>query len=188
VNTVLNVVGIALQAAGVLLAAWGTLRTWRDFGPEEGITEPIRRRLRAARRRLGAWLDGVARCVFRRRGRGVVAHAGVAQGLAMVSGHARVRKGYGVLAKGTGVSAALQQLDDRTRELMELVNDRSDELEDGLTALRKELQESSKHLEDADAALAKVAQRVATDGIRIGMFGLVLVGIGLLLQGMAVVV
>jgi hypothetical protein len=184
--TLLNVLGVGLEAVGVGLAALGTWQTWKDWGPEgEGITDPvvipIRRAASAAQARLRA---AIRRLLHRPATHVAITGSAFGVGAAM-NARIRARKQFGVFHDDIDLRQAVKQLDDRTRELMDRVNDRRDELEDALEAVRNELKQAQAELAVALETVRQQTRRVATGGVRLGMLGLAIVAGGLLLQGAA---
>jgi hypothetical protein len=177
---VLNIVGVTLEAVGLVIAALGGWQTWRDFAPtDEGLWDPAVGTFRRVLKRVVEFTErGIRRLLGKPKA--IELHAGVVRGSALVSGNLTVRKGYGPLTANT--AEALRQLDDRTREILKKVYDERDAVDQRLRDLRSELEEVSKRLDEPVDTMGAQTRRVAIGGIRLQLVGLAFVGVGLVFQ------
>jgi hypothetical protein len=174
-------IGTTVEVVGLFVALAGLLRTWRDFAPKgEPIYGRELRLLQALGRRLRTALAEIRRRVTRSpRGRHIALEAAIS-GTGELN--VTVRRGYGPLLSDLSAAEAMAVLDQRTRELMDRIEDASGAArEEGARAAAAERLLEKRVAEVASSAASNI-QRVATEGLRIELFGLALVAIGLVLQ------
>ena len=172
-------VGGALRILGVLVSAVGLMRTWRDFPPGERFLEPLigppLRRARRALSRLG-------RAFARWRGKGipmeVEGSAASAFGAAFA---ADALIGYGPLPPQPP-EASIAALDVRTREISTRLTNAAQKLETSISVLRDAAAKREAEVTDRLHELERRDVRIATGGIRIAALGLLMIGVGELLQ------
>jgi hypothetical protein len=175
----LNILGAFVQVIGVSVALIGAWRSWQRFG-DEGLADPVMLPIRRAARRVWVGLERVARRLLRRPVH-KEAHAGVAMGLG-VALNARGRKQFRVLPGDLDPTAAIGELDERTRELMDRANDLRDQLADETALIRQEAAGIADRLSQTRQELEARDRAIARDGIRLQFVGLALVLAGFVLQ------
>lgn len=161
--TILGGLAIVLQGLGLALTAVGLRFTWREFHePDERFRDPF---IRAAKR-----LDP-------RRGRTV--HAELADGLGMAM-DASVQVVFGPLPDHD--RAAIDKLADRIQRVRR-------NLETTATDIRRDVGQVTRRVEGLEGHVAteverldRADRRVATDGLRLESFGLVIIAAGTLAQ------
>jgi lipid II:glycine glycyltransferase (peptidoglycan interpeptide bridge formation enzyme) len=94
---------------------------------------------------------------------------------------ARGRKQFRELPASVPLQEALEELDQRTRELMEGVNDVRDALEDEVEKRQATEAQLRTDLDSAVQRLDEQDRRVAVGGIRLEALGVFLVALGLVL-------
>lgn len=166
----LTAIGVALQVIGLAVTGVGISRTWSQFGDEpfwEFIADPARKTWR--------WIQ----TKVLRRHKTATGEAHIVMPAPSIS--ARGRVGWGGLPDE--VSDAISELDRRTRQLLERVQDAQEGLVDGLMALRSELDWVRKEVTEEVETLRDSDRQVATGGIRLEALGLFLIALGVVLQG-----
>jgi hypothetical protein len=180
--TVLTLLGITFQITGMGFAAVGYIETWRAFGPPGvPITDHWLERPRRAWRRV----KGV---IYRVLGRheNAVASAERAEGaFAAIDAHGRGRRGFPQLRKRMPAREAIPQLDERTRELVTMLNQAETQLYDRLDEVTRKINALETRVGTEVERLAGRDEQVATGGLYRQMDGLMLIGIGLVFQTLA---
>ncbi len=173
---------ISLQMVGVVTAAIGLRRTWAEFHlPGETFYDPAVGRGRRLAASVRAASARVLRAVFRRP-EGAEAHTGEGAVGAAAALAGRGRAGWLSLSP---VISSLSELDRRTRELLDRVQDVQDELGDESAARAAADAATTAKITDVAARLDMQSRRVATGGIRLEALGLFCVALGLLCQLLA---
>lgn len=173
----LNGLGAVFQIVGVVATGVGLRRTWREFGPEdEGWWDPIVLRARSGWRQAATFFRGV----FRPSRSVDLQVDDLAQGHEATS--LKERQRFRVLPENVDVRAALSELDERTRRVMEKTNDLQDRVDDESDRLDGELQAVKERLNTAVAQMEEQDRRIAAGGARVEGLGLFLIALGLLFQ------
>jgi hypothetical protein len=175
-----DTIGGSLQILGVIVTAWGALRAWREFAPDESVLEPIIKWTRDTSAALVAVSSRLWRRLRGRRAGQVVGASVAITGAGSVS--ARGRVGYGPLPDDIELPEALRRLDERTRGLMDRVEDVRERLEDSDKAILAEVAEVRARLESHVVRLDVQGRRAATGGVRVALVGAVLIVLGLGIQ------
>jgi hypothetical protein len=176
VDVWLSFAGIVCQILGVTLTVVGLRQTWASHGT--GPFPPFEW-ARRRRDRFVAWFN---RMVLRRHQGVVVNLRGTS--LAVASLRARARIGFGPLPPGTA-KAQIAVLSQRMTDLSNSAFNKIDGLEDAVDEVRTELRGIDKKLDATAAHLEAQDHSVAVGGIVTESVGLVLIAVGLTLQGFA---
>lgn len=168
--------GVVLQVVGLCATGWGARRTWRDFGMA-GFWAPLSDAVVGPRR----WLGMTCRRLFRRP-RSATVVAGSASASVAVSGKGRGRSGFRVMPRAQDVAESIAELDQRTRDLLERLQRASEVFQDWLSSTAAEVSALRGELSHKIATLEQSDRRIATAGIRIEVMGMVLIGLGVVVQ------
>lgn len=167
----LAAIGVVFQVVGVAMAGLGARRTWQEFG-----TEPFWEFIAAPSHRAWQWVKS------RLRRRPVTVHGVGATIAAKASVTGRGRVGFRIIPRDLSVEDSIAELDQRTRRVLDQLQDATDRLDDeitrlrdGLDSLREEARGQVEELRDSD-------RRVATSGIRLEAVGLLFVALGVMIQ------
>jgi hypothetical protein len=179
--TLLNLAGISFQIVGLVVTAYGLAKTWRNYKPEGvGFLDPPVRWRRDTFRRIASL---VSRFSWRGRRRSVTfeGHAGAVSSTSASLGRGRV--GFPPLPRSA--KAAIAELDERTRKLMDLVSDTLQRCDEESDRARLEIVALGTRLEQDIARLEQHGIGVAIGGIRTAATGLCFVALGVVFQGLA---
>jgi len=178
----LTVAAVGLQGVGVLAAGIGLRQTWAEFhAPSETFYGPPMERIRRWVATVRAASSRFLRAILRLPDHREVHTGDGAVGLAAAF-VARGRAGWPPVPKAT---ESIPELDRRTRELLERVQDVKDGLSDEVANRAAAEQAISVRLDEAWTRLDAQTRRVATGGIRLEAFGLFCVVLGLFCQLLA---
>lgn len=184
----MSVLGMSIEGLGIILAIAGVASTWREFSDEgiildSDIVQNLRLRTRAIVRGAGS--------LFRRlRGYppnvivGSSHGSSVARATLSGEGHA----GYAPLDPALDTRSALAALDSRTRELGTMLAAETGKRVEEDDSLRSEIDELGTRVDRSVDELGQKDQRIAVGGLRSALVGLILVLIGLGVQGVGVVI
>lgn len=173
--------GVVLQVAGLVLAGIGLADTWRQFGPGEPFLAPVWRLLAQVRAGILRARSELYRRI-RRRPRDTVVGVGAAQ-LRIATFRARARVQFGRLAKHDA-PAAIGELDQRTKILMDAIADLQERVADDADASSARLGAIDARLSSEVARLESVDREIAVGGVRLEALGLVIVAGGTMLQAL----
>jgi hypothetical protein len=186
---ILSTAGTLLQLIGVAIAAWGLRKTWTENAPEgEQFWAPVIGAARAVARGVNARLHSARLRIGTLFGRHptTIARAGAAFGSGMaLNATLRVGKQFGTLPKTMGTRHAIDELDERTRELMDRVNDVRDAAADEHMRASSEETELATRIGSVTNSLNQRVTHIAVGGMRLESLGLFMVAFGLLLQALA---
>jgi hypothetical protein len=182
----LQVVGIAIQSVGILLAGWGFLETYREHDPDgrgfwSFYVAP------AAERGLGA-LQRTAMLARRLLRRPRPVRVAVGSASLSLSGTLRARGLVGFTPlDASDLSAAVQELERRINDVNSRMGRETGRLDDELDAERQAREDLAAALEATAQELRQRDARVATGGLRKAVTGLLLNAGGLLLIAIGIV-
>jgi hypothetical protein len=178
---------MAVEFVGIIVTAYGLIRTWREFTGEAlfgdaAIVTAARARARRALGTAGDFLRrlrGYPPTVTVTRGRGAIT-----ADAAKVSGEGLV--GYAPLDPALDSTAALAELDRRTRDLTSRLADEMRRRGNGDAALQSALSAVEEKIDEAVQRLDRQGARIAIGGLRTAATGLGLVLLGLGFQALGV--
>lgn len=176
----LGIAGVVFQVVGILTTGVGLWKTWHEFAQGEGFWEPFVMRAQ----RVIRWVERPTRRLLRRPQR--VEGGGGLRGSA--AGHAQVRARLTWVPLPTRADSALAALDRRTRELEDGLSDLTERHEDDLANIREEIAQVGDKLEGTKQQMETQTRHVAIGGLRYEVTGLFCVALGLLLQGLGLLV
>lgn len=165
-------IGAALQILGVLMTGVGVRRTWRKFGTED-FWAPLKR---AAGELWSRSALRIRQVLHLRRSARVIAGSSALRARTALGVHPRVD--FRVIPEDQNVPVSIAELDLRTRGLLEHLQQQaedSQEVRTVLDAVRTELDSLASDLHESD-------RQVAIGGIRLEAAGLLLIGLGAVLQ------
>ena len=181
----LQVVGIAVQSVGILLAGCGFLETYREHDPDGRFwsfyTAPAAERGRGALQRT----ETLVRRLLRRQ-RPVRVAVGSASLTLSGSIRARGLVGFTPL-DASDLSAAVQELERRINDVNSRMGRDTGRLDDELDAEKQAREDLAAALEATAEELRQRDARVATGGLRKAVTGLLLNAGGLLLIAIGIV-
>lgn len=182
-----SLIGMGVEAVGVLLTGYGFLKTWREFG-DEGLIRDARPLLAAsaAARRAAQAADSLFRRLTRRP-RNVVVGAGAAHLTVTGSVHARGVVGFRPLDPKLRTRDAIVELDRRVRDVIDRLGTEAGRREDADNEVRAYAENIDKRLDELRGELDSQGKRIAVGGLRVAFSGLALVFVGLGLQALSVV-
>lgn len=182
----LQVLGICLEGAGLLITFYGLHSRYKAFAPEgrSELDAAIGAGRRAVRK-LTTWAQPRVDRLFRRR-RAVVGYA--ATGQITMSANVRGRVGFGPLPVLRSNKPALAELDRRTRMLIDRISDTSDKVDDEAARLEKEIAAARAVLQEDVSALGDKVRQLAIGDVGLQYGGLAMIAVGLALQGIGAAV
>ncbi len=172
----LVLVGGILQVVGVMVTFDGARRSWNEFSPEERLLDDPLRRIRTFVHTIYVRTRALI-------GRPVPVQLSVSGGASVtMTGRALLTKSYSSLDSNLDIGNAIEQLDQRTRELADDLNSIRKRLHEQLPETDRRVAQLEKQLLQSVFELKQQDRHIAVSGIKVILAGLVLVGAGISVQ------